>query len=64
MTLADFVALYRGRTVSEAELVAICADPRIVRRLFEELAARPAEEDGRGNPLGNVGEWTRGERKE
>ena len=37
MNLADFVALYRGPTVAEAELVAVSAEQRIVRRLFAEL---------------------------
>ena len=35
--MADFVALYRGRTVSEAELVAISAKPQLVERFFAEL---------------------------
>ena len=43
--MAEFLALYRGRTVSDAELVAICADERIVRKFFEELAAKQAEKD-------------------
>jgi hypothetical protein len=64
VALAEFLALYRGRTVSEAELVAICADPRIVHQFFAELAARPSEEGGRGNPRGHVAELKRGERKE
>jgi hypothetical protein len=64
MTLADFVALYRGRTVSDAELVAICADERIVRKFFEELAAKPAEEGRRGDPRGRVAALRRGEREE
>ena len=64
MTLTEFLALYRGRTVSEAELVAICADERIVRRFFEELTARPAEEDGCGGPRAHVVELQRGECKE
>ena len=37
MRLADFVALYRGRTVAEAELVAVSAEQRLVRRFFTEL---------------------------
>jgi hypothetical protein len=37
MRLTDFVALYRGPTVAEAELVAVSAEQRIVRRLFAEL---------------------------
>ena len=36
-TLVDFVALYRGRTVSESEIVAVSAEPRLVRRFFAEL---------------------------
>jgi hypothetical protein len=35
--LTDFVALYRGRTVAEAELIAVSAEERLVRRLFVEL---------------------------
>jgi hypothetical protein len=35
--LSDFIALYRGRTVSDAELVAVSAEPRLVRRFFAEL---------------------------
>jgi hypothetical protein len=35
--LTDFVALYRGRTVSEAELVAVSAEPQVVHRLIKEL---------------------------
>jgi hypothetical protein len=62
--LAEFIALYRGQTVSDAELVAICAEPRIVRMFFEELVARPAEGDGRGNLRGRVAELRRGEREE
>lgn len=62
--MAEFLALYRGRTVSEAELVAICADERIVRKFFEELAAKPAKEGGPGDPRGRVAELRRGERKE
>jgi hypothetical protein len=39
--LTDFVALYRGRTVSDAELVAVSAEPRLVRRFFSELLGEP-----------------------
>jgi hypothetical protein len=35
--LADFVALYRGRTVAEAELVAVSAESSLVRKFFAEL---------------------------
>lgn len=43
--MADFVALYRGRTVSEAELVAVSAEQRLVRRFFAELLGEPASEE-------------------
>jgi hypothetical protein len=49
MRLADFVALYRGRTVAEAELVAVSAERRLVRRFFAELLGesehRPEDTD-------------------
>jgi hypothetical protein len=35
--LADFVALYRGRTVAEAELIAVSAESSLVRKFFAEL---------------------------
>jgi hypothetical protein len=46
LSLADFVALYRGRTVSEAEIVALSAEPRLVRRFIAELLveSEPDEE--------------------
>ena len=42
--MTDFVALYRGRTVSEAELVAVSAEPRLVGRFFAELLGEHAGE--------------------
>ena len=39
--MTDFVAVYRGRTVSEAELLAVSAEPRLVRRFFSELLGEP-----------------------
>ena len=38
--MADFIALYRGRTVSEAELVAVSAEPHLVRRFCVELLGK------------------------
>jgi hypothetical protein len=35
--LAEFVALYRGRTIAEAELVAVSAENSLVRKFFAEL---------------------------
>ncbi len=42
--MTDFVALYRGQTVSEAELVAVSAEPRLVRRFVTELLGESATE--------------------
>jgi hypothetical protein len=38
-----FIALYQGRTVADATLVALSAEPEMVRRFFEELAGEDAE---------------------
>ena len=35
--MSDFVTLYRGRTVAEAELIAPSAEPHLVRRFIAEL---------------------------
>jgi hypothetical protein len=35
--LADFVALYRGRTVAEAELIAVSAESSLVQTFIAEL---------------------------
>lgn len=35
--MADFIALYRGRTVAEAELVAVSAESCLVRKFFAEV---------------------------
>ena len=51
--MAQFIGLYRGRTVSEAELVAVCSEESIVRRFFEELLGegKPGlSEPETGNP--------------
>ena len=43
--LADttFIALYRGRTVGDARLVAVSSDHSIVERFFRELAGEVTE---------------------
>lgn len=48
--MADFVALYRGRTVSEAEIVAVSAEPRLVERFFAELLGAPKHEPADASP--------------
>ncbi len=35
--MAAFIGLYRGRTISDAELVALSADPQIVQKFLAEL---------------------------
>ena len=42
--MTDFIALYRGKTVSEVELVALSAEPRLVSRFFTELLGPLASE--------------------
>ena len=46
--MSEFVALYRGRTVSDARLVAVSAEPRLVRRFFAELLGDNDVSEGRG----------------
>jgi hypothetical protein len=46
--MSEFVALYRGRTVSDARLVAVSAEPKLVRRFFAELLEDNDVSGGRG----------------
>jgi hypothetical protein len=63
MKLADFVALYRGRTVAEAELVAVTAESSLVRKFFAELLGEPERQskDARGEQPARVLEAVRDE---
>jgi hypothetical protein len=63
MRLADFVALYRGRTVAEAELVAVSAESSLVRKFFAELLGESEDqpEDTRREKAVRVLEAVRGE---
>ena len=62
--MTEFLALYRGRTVSEAELVAISADKRVVSKFFKELATKSPEDNVCENARGQISELDRGERQE
>lgn len=44
--MVSFLALYRGRSVASAELVAVSADPDLVGRYADELLDAPASDDG------------------
>jgi hypothetical protein len=44
--MTEFIALYRGRTVSDAELVALSAQPAVVRKFFDELLGRAHKSEG------------------
>jgi len=47
--MTNILALYRGRTVAEAQLVAVTVEPAIVDRFISELAGEgtePEEQDG------------------
>lgn len=48
--MTDFIALYRGRTISEAEMVAVCAEERIVGKFFAELLGEPEAESTEHEP--------------
>lgn len=41
--MTNILALYRGRTVTEAQLVAVTVEPSIVDRFIRELAGESAE---------------------
>jgi hypothetical protein len=46
--MADILALYRGRTVTEAQLIAVTVEPSIVDQFLGELtgeADKPEESD-------------------
>jgi hypothetical protein len=61
--LTDFVALYRGRTVAEAELVALSAESSLVRKFCVELLGEREREpeDTRGEQPPRVLEAVRDE---
>jgi hypothetical protein len=40
-----FLALYRGRTVGEAKLVAVCSDPAVVAEFAARFLPHEAQED-------------------
>jgi hypothetical protein len=47
--MTNILALYRGRTVAEAQLVAVTVEPSIVDRFMRELAGEdtePEKQDG------------------
>ena len=43
--MASFIALYRGDTISSAELVATTADPDLVRDFAERLLSTPERQE-------------------
>jgi hypothetical protein len=53
----NFIALYRGPSVSEARLVAVSSEPGIVSRFLRELAGEASDTDGQDErePLHLVG---------
>jgi hypothetical protein len=50
--LTSFVALYRGDTVSAAKIIAVSADPELVRGFAARMAAEPSEQES-GAVLGD-----------
>lgn len=41
----DFIALYRGQTVSDARIIAVTAEPEIVARFVRELAVEAEDRE-------------------
>lgn len=50
MTDTAFIALYRGRTVGNARLLAVSSEPEIVRRFIRELAGETGEQEAQDEP--------------
>ena len=51
--MTEFIALYRGRTVAEAELIAVTASSSLVRKFFAEMLGeyeQHIEDAGRERP--------------
>ena len=48
--LTEFIALYRGKTVAEAKLVAVSADTQLVRRFFAHLMGESTEGEKTKSP--------------
>jgi hypothetical protein len=44
----NFIALYRGPTVSEARLVAVSSEPEVVGRFVRELTGEAEDAENRG----------------
>jgi hypothetical protein len=43
--LTTFLALYRGESVSAAKLLALSAEPKLVREFAEQLLAGPQKQE-------------------
>jgi hypothetical protein len=52
VTVTSFIALYRGETVSGARIVALSADPQLVRDFAARLLESPPEPPTGGESLG------------
>lgn len=48
--MSDFIALYRGPTIAQAELIAVTAEQRLVRRFFIELLGESRPEQATETP--------------
>jgi hypothetical protein len=49
--MADILALYRGRTVAEAQLIAVTVEPNIVDRFVAELTGEAEAPENRSEPV-------------
>ncbi len=58
MYSTDFVALYRGPTVSEARLMAVTAEPEVVRQVIRALVGEEPDRE-REDDVPEPPEWLR-----
>lgn len=43
--MTSFIALYRGRTLNDARLIALSSDPTLISDLITKLISEPLRED-------------------
>ena len=57
----SFVALYRGKTISDARLVATCVDPAIIKLVTQNILGAVERDAADGDPV--IREIASGRRK-
>ena len=52
--MATFLALYQGRTVGQAQMVAVCTDPDLVSLVAAKLLESSHKEEGEADPISSA----------